>query len=159
MKKINLLFLNILLLSSCNNFSNSSSSIDSSQKQSSTFISSSISSNKTPIYDENKELLKSSDFEDLSNWNIYPNNEEKRIKVLNYGNKELEMEINNNGISNYDGIQVTQDNIVLDKNRTYKINFKIKSNVNRSIEFLIESMDYYFFEIDQIIELEANKEY
>ena len=159
MKKINLLFLNILLLSSCNNFSNSSSSIDSSQKQSSTFISSSISSNKTPIYDENKELLKSSDFEDLSNWNIYPNNEEKRIKVLNYGNKELEMEINNNGISNYDGIQVTQDNIVLDKNRTYKINFKIKSNVNRSIKFLIESMDYDFFEIDQIIELEANKEY
>lgn len=174
MKKIGLIALCSLVLSSCDSFFQSSpnsinslhstsSSKDSTSYSKDNSINSSISSSiisstSSSSSKENiKELLINNDFNSLNNWIIDPSGNESKLVVLSNGNGELQLDINNNESTNYWDIQVLQSNIILEQNQTYQVKFSIKSEVSRSFKFIIQKTDYSAYAYEKNISLTANE--
>lgn len=140
--------------------SHSSSSLLDSSSTNSKYISSSIIQSSSSSLDEEKEekeLLKNNDFNTLDNW--YMDNNPNRLKVLAHGSNKLDIEINNHNCENYWDIQILQNNLILEKDQSYKVKFNVKSSVNRSFKFIIQKSDYSAYALEKDITLEKNQTY
>ena len=175
MRKINKLIITSFFLVGCDfNFignsqnpnnsyiSNPTSSLSSSSslnESSSSILSSSIIQSTSSSKDEEKEkeLLKNTEFNGLDNW--YMDQNPDRLKVLNYGSKELQVEINNSNCENYWDIQILQNNLILEKDQSYKVKFNIKSSVNRNFKFIIQKSDYSAYALERNISLVKDQIY
>ncbi len=119
-----------------------------------------ISSNKeiSSNNDTESELLKDNDFSLLSSWTLYPSSSDK-LSVISNGNGSLVIDINNSSETEYWGVQVLQNGLLLSADKEYEISFKIKSEVSRDIKFLLQSTDYSIYAIEETISLKADQTY
>lgn len=124
---------------------------------SSNFTSISSSSN-TSKNDNSEELLADKDFNSLSSWTIYHDNNTK-LDVINNGNNTINLNVNNKEASTNWANQILQKGLILKENFTYSISFKITSTINRDIQFLIQQdTNYDPTPLSKIISLTANQE-
>jgi beta-glucanase (GH16 family)/uncharacterized protein YcfL len=173
MKKKCLLLLSLFLLSSCSLFEESTSSNKTSSNNSS--LETSTSSNNTLDYtsssskdestseevknEEKINLLKNSDFASLDAWTLYANTDEGgSLNVLANGDSSLKVEINNQNISSYWGIQILQNNLNLNQG-SYYVEFDICSSNDRDVQFIVQKSDYNAMPLTDVISLKANVPY
>ncbi len=141
--------------SNTNEFPSSSST--SKNTQSSNNVNSSSSSTNIDVPNNENELLKQSDFNEISSWTFYKD-DGKKLDIIEHGNHVLKLLINNNNTVNNWSVQLLQSPINLSQNNEYKVSFKVTSSITRDINFLLQKTDYSEAPLNEIIHLEANKE-
>lgn len=161
-----LLSCNIVVTSTSNTSNKNTSSEATSSKDtseisdesSSSFESSSDLTSSTIPSDKEEELLVNTDFNSLSNWQIIESHS-CVIKSKSHGNGELILDVNNSNATETWSAQMIQNAIPLKYGKEYKVDFVIKSSIDRAFNFVLQSMDYSKYLINEIIELKANQEY
>lgn len=141
-----------------NKVSSYDSSFATSAKEDESVESSSSQEEVSSTPEVKEELLLNSDFNSLNAWQIIPSHG-CTIESLSNGNGELLLNIDNTNAVETWSTQVIQSGITLQKGKEYKIEFTIKSSISRSINFVLQSMDYADYLINEIIDLSANQEY
>lgn len=136
----------------------SNSEINTTSSATSSNFTSISSSSNTSKNDNSEELLADNDFNSLSSWTIYHDNNTK-LDVINNGNNTINLNVNNKEASTNWANQILQKGLILKENFTYSISFKITSTINRDIQFLIQQdTNYDPTPLSKIISLTANQE-
>ncbi len=136
-----------------------STSKDDSQISSETSSCESTTSTSNSLsFNNEEELLINNDFNSLSSWQLIESHG-CIIKEKSHGNSELVLDVNNSSAIETWSAQLIQNSIPLKYGKEYKVEFIIKSSIDRPFNFVLQSMDYSKYLINEIIELKANQEY